>query len=66
MDDALADYEATRDRLSVPLFDIVDRIAGHEWDDAEIADLLLRLSSAMADEVEALAALEPEPASWAL
>ena len=58
LDAALADYEATRDRLSIPLFDIVDRIASHRWDDAEIADLLLQLSSSMADEVETLAALD--------
>jgi 2-polyprenyl-6-methoxyphenol hydroxylase-like FAD-dependent oxidoreductase len=56
---ALARYEATRDRLGIPVFDVVDRIAGHEWDEAEIADRLLQLSSATAAEVEALAALEP-------
>jgi hypothetical protein len=43
------------------LFDIVDRIAGHEWDDAEIGSLLLQLSAAMNDEIETLVALEPEP-----
>lgn len=59
LDEALAGYGAERDRLSLPLFDVVDRIAGHRWDDREIADLLLRLSSAMADEVETLAGLEP-------
>ncbi len=58
--DALGHYEATRDRLSHPLFGVVDRIASHQWDDDEIAGLLLQLNSAMADEVEALAALEPE------
>jgi len=61
LDDALRCYEAIRDRLSIPLFDVSDRIAGHQWDHVEIADLLLRLSSAMADEIETLAALEPEP-----
>jgi len=61
LDDALQCYEATRDRLSIPLFDVSDRIASHEWDHVEIADLLLQLSSAMAAEVETLAALEPEP-----
>ncbi len=59
LDSALAGYEAERDRLSRPLFDIVDRIASQRWDDREIADLLLGLSSAMADEVETLAGLEP-------
>ena len=62
-DDALAHYERTRDRLSIPLFDVVDRIAGHGWNDAEIAQLLLQLNSATADEVETLAALEMEEVS---
>lgn len=58
LDAALAGYEAERDRLSLPLFDVVDRIASQRWDDDEIAQLLLTLSSAMADEVETLAGLE--------
>lgn len=52
--DALVDYQATRDRLSAPLFETADTIAGHRWTDAEIPDLLRRLSDAMADEVDAL------------
>ena len=63
MDDALAHYESTRDRLSIPLFDIVDRIASQRWDDDEIGQLLLQLSSAMTDEVELLAGLETEARS---
>lgn len=59
LDAALADFQATRDRLSLPLFEIVDRMASQRWDDREISDLLRRLSSAMTDEVETLAALEP-------
>lgn len=59
LDAALAEYQATRDRLSLPLFEIVDRMASQRWDDREISELLLRLSSAMTDEVETLAALEP-------
>jgi 2-polyprenyl-6-methoxyphenol hydroxylase-like FAD-dependent oxidoreductase len=58
--EALTDYQSTRDRLSLPLFETVDRIAGNSWDDDEIAALLLQLSSAMTDEVEALAALDLE------
>ncbi|HMK11817.1 MAG TPA: NAD(P)/FAD-dependent oxidoreductase, partial [Acidimicrobiales bacterium] len=58
MDDALDDYQSTRDRLSEPLFDVVDRIASHEWDDAEIARLMSTLTSALADEVEAISSLE--------
>jgi 2-polyprenyl-6-methoxyphenol hydroxylase-like FAD-dependent oxidoreductase len=58
--DALAGYQATRDRLSAPLFDVVDRIASHEWDQEEIARLLSTLMSALADEVEAITELEPD------
>jgi 2-polyprenyl-6-methoxyphenol hydroxylase-like FAD-dependent oxidoreductase len=60
-DDALAGYQATRDALSAALFDVMDVIAGHHWTDDEIADLLLQLSAAMADEVDALAALPAPP-----
>jgi 2-polyprenyl-6-methoxyphenol hydroxylase-like FAD-dependent oxidoreductase len=61
LDNALEHYQTTRDRLSIPLFDVVDRIASHQWDDTEIAHLLLQLSSAMTDEIEALAALTSDP-----
>ena len=63
LDDALEHYERTRDRLSIPLFDTVDRIASHQWAYPEIAQLLLQLNAAIADEVETLAALEMEKAS---
>jgi flavin-dependent dehydrogenase len=56
--EALAEYQATRDRLSRPLFDVVDVIAAQRWTEGEISDLLIQLSSAMAAEVEALAALD--------
>lgn len=56
--DALAGYQATRDALSLPLFEVIDTIASHRWTNAEIGDLLLRLSSSMADEVELLAGLD--------
>jgi flavin-dependent dehydrogenase len=61
MRDALGDYQSTRDRLCDPLFGVVDRIASHEWDEAEIARLLSTLTSAMTDEVEAIAELEGSP-----
>jgi flavin-dependent dehydrogenase len=61
MAERLAQYQATRDRLSIPLFEVVDRIASHQWDDVDIGRLLLQLNSAMADEVELLAGLEPVP-----
>jgi flavin-dependent dehydrogenase len=60
--DALGDYETTRDQLSIPLFNVVDRIASQQWDDTEIAHLLLQLSSIMTDEIETLVALS-EPVS---
>ena len=58
---AMQQYQSTRDRLSAPLFDVVDRIASHEWDEAEIGRLLSTLTSAMADEVEAITELESAP-----
>ena len=57
LDGALEEYESMRDRLSIQRFDVVDRIASHRWDGAEMARLQLQLSSAMANEVEVLAAL---------
>ena len=56
-DAALADYQRTRDVLSADLFDVTDVIAGHEWTDAQIPDLLVRLSKAMTAEVSTLASL---------
>jgi flavin-dependent dehydrogenase len=55
---ALAGYQATRDRLSTPLFETVDAIAAQQWDDEQIRGLLLQLASSMTDEVEALASLD--------
>ena len=57
--DALARYQATRDQLSLPLFRTTDTIAAQRWTDQEIGELLLQLSAAMADEVDALVALDP-------
>lgn len=51
IDDGLERYQANRDRLSVPLFDIVDRIASQQWGQTEIARLLRGLSASMTDEV---------------
>jgi 2-polyprenyl-6-methoxyphenol hydroxylase-like FAD-dependent oxidoreductase len=59
--DALAEYQATRDSLSATLFDVVDVIAGHAWADDEIGALLRRLTEAMADEVDTIAALPAVP-----
>jgi 2-polyprenyl-6-methoxyphenol hydroxylase-like FAD-dependent oxidoreductase len=56
--DALAGYQASRDRLSEQLFAVTDTIASHRWTDAEIGPLLRQLSAAMADEVDALAGFD--------
>lgn len=52
--EALEHYEETRNRLSLPLFETADRIASQQWDDAELDDLVRRISSATADEVDLL------------
>jgi 2-polyprenyl-6-methoxyphenol hydroxylase-like FAD-dependent oxidoreductase len=60
--EALSEYQATRDRLSMPLFTVVDTIAGQRWTDAEIPGLLYRLSEAMNDEMDAIDRLDQQPA----
>jgi 2-polyprenyl-6-methoxyphenol hydroxylase-like FAD-dependent oxidoreductase len=61
--EALAGYQATRDALSADMFDVTEAIAGHRWTDAQISDLLIRLSKAMSADVSALACLPSLPAS---
>jgi 2-polyprenyl-6-methoxyphenol hydroxylase-like FAD-dependent oxidoreductase len=53
-DEALADYQRQRDALSRRLFEVTDEIAAYDWDMLRIRQLLREVSSAMADEVEAL------------
>jgi flavin-dependent dehydrogenase len=60
--DALAEYERTRDRLSLPLLDVAESIAAYRWSPGEIRELLLAESAAMKPEVAALRALDT-PAS---
>ena len=60
--EALGEYHATRDRLSMPLFTVTDTIAGMRWTDAEIPRLLYRLSEAMNDEMDAIDRLDQQPA----
>ncbi|WP_436497568.1 NAD(P)/FAD-dependent oxidoreductase [Actinokineospora sp. HUAS TT18] len=55
--DTLPDYQATRDRLSLPLFTATDAIAGYAWDEEEVTTLLKQLSAAMAEEVDAILAV---------
>jgi 2-polyprenyl-6-methoxyphenol hydroxylase-like FAD-dependent oxidoreductase len=61
-DAALGGYHELRDQLSVPLFDVAERLAAHTWSDAEVRDQLRQLSSATTDEVEHLVGLGPLPA----
>jgi 2-polyprenyl-6-methoxyphenol hydroxylase-like FAD-dependent oxidoreductase len=55
----LARYQAVRDRLSLPMLELTDRIAAYRWTPAEVRNLLRAMASAMADEVEAIADLMP-------
>ena len=55
--EALAEYQAMRDLLSVDLFDVTDTIAGHAWSESEIPVLLVQLSRAMSSEASTLASL---------
>jgi 2-polyprenyl-6-methoxyphenol hydroxylase-like FAD-dependent oxidoreductase len=59
--DALAAYEAERDRLTHPVFTAVDAVASYRWDRDEIAGHLLAMSRAMGDEVATLLALDAVP-----
>jgi 2-polyprenyl-6-methoxyphenol hydroxylase-like FAD-dependent oxidoreductase len=56
--DALAGYQATRDHLTLPLLTAADAVATYAWGEDEIGPLLLQLSSAMADEVDVIAAMD--------
>jgi flavin-dependent dehydrogenase len=51
---AFAAYQARRDQISGPMFAVVDQIAAYRWDGPGVRRLLLELSSAMSDEVEAI------------
>nr|AFK79210.1 2-polyprenyl-6-methoxyphenol hydroxylase [uncultured bacterium F42-01] len=57
-DQALAEYQSTRDELSWKLFDITDTIAGFQWDLDSLKPLHLELSKTMNGEVEALLGLD--------
>jgi flavin-dependent dehydrogenase len=57
--DALSKYEATRLELSKGLFEVTDAIVSFANTDAQLQELHRALSTEMAREVRALAALEP-------
>jgi flavin-dependent dehydrogenase len=63
--DALADYERTRDRLSLALLEVTDSIAAYRWDLSQIRELLLTQSAAMKPEIAALRALDAPAAAQA-
>jgi 2-polyprenyl-6-methoxyphenol hydroxylase-like FAD-dependent oxidoreductase len=64
-DAALAGYEASRDALSTRLFEVTDRIASVEWDNAELKRLHQALSEEMKREVAELGRLAEEPVATA-
>jgi hypothetical protein len=51
---ALRGYQQERDRVAGPLFGPIDGLASYDWNLHAVRRLLLELSSAMSDEVEAL------------
>jgi flavin-dependent dehydrogenase len=61
-DEALADYEATRNAMALPLFEVTSRIASFEWDLEELRRLHRRLSEEMVREAEWIAGLDAAPA----
>jgi flavin-dependent dehydrogenase len=64
VDDDLARYERLRDHLSLPLFEVLERIASYDWDLGTIPRLHLELSRAMrAEEVELQDRLAPSAPS---
>ncbi len=58
---ALAEYQTMRDVVSVPMFEIVDRIASHQWTAAEIARLLKYQARLMRDEADLVRGLDHSP-----
>jgi 2-polyprenyl-6-methoxyphenol hydroxylase-like FAD-dependent oxidoreductase len=56
--EALAEYQAQRDALSVPMLQVTDAIASHRWSDAEISGLLKHIAKFMRDEARLLNGLD--------
>jgi flavin-dependent dehydrogenase len=59
-DEALAEYEATRDRIARPLFEVTDRIASFDWTLSDARALHRALSDEMTEEVRVLTALHDQ------
>lgn len=58
---ALSRYEATRDALATPFFELTDRIASFEWDTPELKSLHHSLSDEMKRETTAILAWPAPP-----
>ncbi len=58
--DRLVAYGETRDRLSAPLFEVLERIASYRWTLDELPGLHLQLGKAMSAEQKELAELRAE------
>jgi flavin-dependent dehydrogenase len=56
--EALAEYERTRDRLSLPLLAAAEPIVGYQWDLRRIPELLRAESAAMKPGVSVLRELD--------
>jgi 2-polyprenyl-6-methoxyphenol hydroxylase-like FAD-dependent oxidoreductase len=54
-DDALSEYQKTRDAIALGLFDVTDAIASFKWDLPEVMKLHRSLSDEMKREVAAMA-----------
>jgi flavin-dependent dehydrogenase len=52
--DAMAGYQAVRDRLSLRLFRTTEAVAAYDWDTPTIQRLLREVSASMSDEVDHL------------
>jgi flavin-dependent dehydrogenase len=61
-DEALVEYETSRDDLSMGLFDLTDQIASFQWDNAGLKALHQALSDEMKREVMALVRLHESAA----
>ena len=62
---ALGEYEKERDRIARMMNPVVDRLASHRWDLTEAHGLLRTLSSAMAEDVDAIRSFDDLPARTA-
>jgi 2-polyprenyl-6-methoxyphenol hydroxylase-like FAD-dependent oxidoreductase len=56
--EALSAYHATRNALSVPMLELTDQIASLQWTDAQIQNLLLRMSKLVKEEAAPLGELD--------